>query len=173
MGRPRKFANDAIKQRTYRLQRKMRDMSDEKLHYARLEQLHAVVRRAALDGNEAAEKILGRNAADTALKLILSSQPPPPVDDEAPWDVDLLGFELAYYAYEEAASSVLLERSEVKNGIFQVVIGTEARAPRCRKSIADRPNAQGQGRERLKPISSRAAPKGREKVAPSAAKEQS
>jgi hypothetical protein len=173
MGRPRKFANDAIKQRTYRLQRKIRDEGEESVHYARLERLHAVVRRAASQGDEGAKKLLGKNAPDTALKIILSTQPEPGEDMEDYMPTDLIGFDIAYHAYEEAASDILLKRSEMKHGVFQVVIGTEARAPRRRESTADRPSAQGQSRERPKSTSSRAAPKGREKVAPAAAKEQS
>jgi hypothetical protein len=173
MGRPRKFENDAVKQRTYRLHRKIRDEGEESIHYARLERLHAVVRRAASQGDEGAKKLLGKNAPDTALRIILSTQPEPGEDMEDYMATDLIGFDLAYYAYEEAASSVLLQRSQMKHGVFRVVIGTEPRAPRRRESIADRPSARDPNRERPKSTSSCAAPKGREMAAPDSAKEQS
>jgi hypothetical protein len=130
MGRPRKFESDAVKQRTYRLQRKIRETDAEKLHYARLEQLHRVVSRAASEGHEDAKKMLGRNPSDTALKMIMATQPEPDEDIEAYTPLNLFGFDIGYYAFEEAASSVLLERSEMKDGVFHLVIGTEKRTPR-------------------------------------------
>jgi hypothetical protein len=161
MGRPRKFASEAEKQRTYRLQRKIANTDAEKLHYARLEKLHSVVRRAALDGNERAQEILGRNASDTALKLILATQPEPEERLEHLFPVDLFGFDMTYYAFEEATSSLMLQKAEQKHGVFQVVIGTEKRVPRKAQSIADRPKRQvksraGQGTDR-----NRAGPKSR------------
>jgi hypothetical protein len=165
MPRPRKFESDAHKQRVYRLRRKMESTDAEKLHYARLEALHRTVRRAASDGDEAAKKLLGRNASDTALKIILTTQPAPDDDSDEHQATDLFGFSMAYYAYEEAASSVLLRRSESKDGVFQVVIGTEKRVPRKAQSIADRPKRPGKSRARNVTDSGRAAPKSRKKTA--------
>jgi hypothetical protein len=143
MGRPRIFESDAIKQRTYRLRRKIRETDAEKLHYARLEQLHRVVRRAASEGHQDAKNMLGRNASDTALKIIMATQPEPDEEIEAytPWN--LFGFDIGYYAFEEAASSVLLEKSEMKDGVFQVVIGTEKRAPRKSPENRRKPHRTG------------------------------
>jgi hypothetical protein len=163
MGRPRKFASEAEKQRTYRLQRKIANTDAEKLHYARLQKLHSVVRRAALDGNERAKQMLGRNASDTALKLILETQPEGEEDIEAYTPSQLFGFDIGYYAFEEAASALILQQTEQKHGVFQVVIGTEKRTPRKAQSIAERPKRQGKGREIPKSRNSRSAPKSREK----------
>jgi hypothetical protein len=161
MPRPRKYRDDAEKQRVYRLRRKIESTDEEQLHYARLERLHAVVRRAADSGDEGAKKLLGRNASDTALKLILASQPDPPIDDVAPLEMDFVGFNIGYYAYEEAASCVLLDKAEMTSGVFKVVLGTEKRAPRKAKTIAERPKRQGKSREIPKSHNSRPAPKSR------------
>jgi hypothetical protein len=141
MGRPKIFQSEAEKQRVYRARRKAAATTQEKLHYARLQALHDIVQCAALDGDERAAEMLGKNPSDTALKIILLTQPAPIVDDEAFADWDLRGFDIALYAYEEAASSVLLEKTELKDGVFQLVIGTEPRQSRQRQSIADRPAA--------------------------------
>jgi hypothetical protein len=164
MGRPRKYASEAEKQRTYRLQRKIANTDAEKIHYARLEALHSIVRRAASDGSEDAQKLLGRNASDTALRLILHTQPVEDEEIEAHTPLSLFGFDLSYYAFEEAASAVMLEKSEMKHGVFQVVIGTEKRAPRRAQGIAERPKPQGKGRAGNATSSSRTAPKSRKTV---------
>jgi hypothetical protein len=165
MGRPRKFASEAEKQRTYRLQRKIASTDAEKLHYARLQKLHRVVCRAALDGNERAQEILGRNASDTALKLILATQPEREEHPEHLFPVDLFGFDMTYYAFEEATSTLMMQQAEIKDGVFRVVIGTEKRVPRKAQSIADRPKRQGKKRVGQGTGRDRAAPKSRKKTA--------
>jgi hypothetical protein len=161
MGRPRKFASEAEKQRTYRLQRKIANTDAEKLHYARLQKLHRVVCRAALAGNKHAQGMLGRNASDTALKIILQTQPEEGEDIECNTPLSLFGFDMTYYAFEEATSSLMLQNMNAKDGMFQVVIGTEKRAPRKEKTIAERPKRQGKSREIPKSHNSRPAPKSR------------
>ncbi len=131
--------------------------------------MHKTVRRAATDGDLDAQKMLGRSASDTALKIILLSQRPPDErnDDGDQWD--LLGFDLSYYAYEEAAASVILEKSHLKEGVFQVVIGTEPRASRKEKALAERPKSTGKSRACNVTESSRPAPKSRKKLTGKAA----
>jgi hypothetical protein len=161
MGRPRKFASEAEKQRTYRMQRKIANTDAEQLHYARLQKLHRVVCRAALDGNQRAQEIVGRNPSDTALKLILATQPDREEYPEHLFPVDLFGFDMTYYAFEEATSSLMLQQAEMKDGVFHVVLGTEKRASRKAKAIAERPKPQGKSRAGNVTSSSRAAPKSR------------
>jgi hypothetical protein len=161
MGRPRKFASEAEKQRTYRLQRKIQRTDAEQLHHARLAKLHRIVLRAALDGDEGAKKVLGVTPSDTALKIIMDTQRLPGEDGDDDEDFDLTSFAVHYYAFEEAASSVLLRRSGMKHGVFQVVIGTEKRAPKKAQAIADRPKRPGKSRADNVTSSSRAAPKSR------------
>jgi hypothetical protein len=161
MGRRRQFKDDAEKQRMYRLRRKIESTDEEKLHYARLEKLHNIIRRAAADGNADAQNMLGRNASDTALKLILQTQPEEGEEIEAHTPLSLFGFDFSYYAFEEAASAAMLEKSQAKDGVFQVVIGTEKRAPRRAQRIAERPKPQGKGRAGNATSSSRTAPKSR------------
>jgi hypothetical protein len=141
MGRPKIFESEAEKQRVYRLRRKIAKQGVEAVHYARLQELHHVVKRAALDGNEAAAKLLGNSPSDTALRVIISTQPPEAYEDNGYLPVDLFGFDFAYYAYEQAASTVVLERTGAKDGVFQVVVGAPAPATRKGKSVADRPTA--------------------------------
>ncbi len=143
MGRPRKFASEVEKQRTYRLQRKIANTDAEKLHYARLQKLHRVVCRAALDGNERAQKILGRNPSDTALNLILATQPDREEYPEHLFPIDLFGFDMTYYAFEEATSSLMLQQAEMKDGVFHVVLGSEKRAPRKSPENRRKPHRTG------------------------------
>jgi hypothetical protein len=161
MGRPRKFASEAEKQRTYRLQRKIERTDAETLHHARLAKLHRIVLRAASDGDEGARKVLGVTPSDTALKIIMDTQRLPGEDGDDDDAFNLTSFAVHYYAFEEAASSVLLRRSEMKDGIFQVVIGTEKRAPKKAQTKAERPKPPGKIRARDVSKSSRTAPKSR------------
>jgi hypothetical protein len=135
------YESSAEKQRVYRLRRKADKQGVEALHYARLEEMHRVVKRAALDGNEEAAKILGKSPSDTALRVILTTQPPEAYEDNGYLPFDLFGFDFAYYAYEEAAGNVILEKTGAKDGVFQVVVGAPAPAKRKEKSGADRPAA--------------------------------
>jgi hypothetical protein len=135
------YESSAEKQRVYRLRRKAEKQGAEAVHYARLQEIHRVVKRAALDGDENAAKVLGSSPSDTALRVIIATQPPEAYEDNGYLPVDLFGFDFAYYAYEEAASSVILERTGAKDGVFQVVVGAPAPAKRQGKSGADRPNA--------------------------------
>jgi hypothetical protein len=134
------------------------------LHRARIEQLHRVVIRAANDGDEGAIRVLGATPSETALKIIMETQRLPGESDDADEVFDLTPFAVHYYAYEEAASSVLLQKSEMKDGVFQVVIGTEKRAVRKAQGIAERPKPQGKGRAGNVTKSDRPAPKSRKKV---------
>jgi hypothetical protein len=99
---------------------KEREPKDDKRYHWRLQKLHGVIERAAADGNERAKEVLGINAYDTALRMIILSQPQSGAaeDSFAGWDLE--GFELAFHAYEQAVESVMLRQSGKKYGVFQI-----------------------------------------------------
>ncbi len=120
MPRPKTYLNAAVRQRAYRERLKEREPKDERRYHWRLQKLHAVIERAAAAGNEQAQKMLGINAYDTALRMIIFSQPQSGAAENSFVGWDLEGFELAFHAYEEAASQVMLEQSGKKYGVFQI-----------------------------------------------------
>jgi hypothetical protein len=109
-----------VKQRAYRNRLKEREPKDDKRYHWRLQKLHAIIERAAAAGNEQAEKMLGINAYDTALRMIVFSQPPSGAaeDSFAGWDLE--GFELAFHSYEQAVAQVALDQAGKKYGVFQI-----------------------------------------------------
>jgi hypothetical protein len=154
------------------LQRKIANTDAEKLHHARLEQLHRMVLRAAADGDQGAKNVLGVTPSDTALRIILDTQSLPDENGEVYETCDLQSFSCHYYAYEQAAASVLLQRSGQKDGVYQVVIGTEARAPRKAKSVGEAPANVALGRDVTQSKSSSSAPKSRKTVSTVAGQEE-
>ncbi len=120
MPRPKTYPNAAVRQRAYRERLKEREPKDERRYHWRLQKLHASIELAAADGNERAKQVLGINAYDTALRMIIFSQPQSGAaeDSFAGWDLE--GFELAFHSYEQAVAQVKLEQSGKRHGVFQI-----------------------------------------------------
>jgi hypothetical protein len=135
------YENQAEKQRVYRLRRKVEKEGAEAAHYARLQEIHRVVKRAVLDGNENAAKVLGNSPSDTALRVILFTQPPEAYEDNGYLPIDLFGFDYAYYAHQEIAGNVLIEKTGEKGVVYNVFLNAKAPVESKQKSIADRPTA--------------------------------
>jgi hypothetical protein len=94
----------------------------------------------------------------------MDTQLEPDEDGQQYETFDLSSFSVHYYAYEEAAAHYMMEKDGCKNGRYQVVLGTEKRAPRKAKTIAERPKPQGKSRVGNATSSSRTAPKSRKKA---------
>ena len=120
MPRPKKYESAAVKQRAYRTRLKEREPEGERAYHWRLQKLHAIIQRAVDAGDERAREFLGVNAYDTALRLIFHSQPEEDLADDWFGGWSLQGFDMALYAYQEAAADLMLKQAGKRDGVFMV-----------------------------------------------------